>query len=96
MKRLPKPGEVWTSPYGFQRTVVNVYPDAVTCTVDGVLYVDVPEAFARACRPPEPTVVDEVRFRVTNDGILMFDRDHPTHRLEALSDGTVRLVEVDR
>ena len=92
MQRLPGPADA----HGSTRTVVNVYPDAVTYTSEECLYAMTVDTFLLRSNPPEPTVVDTVGLRVDAFNTLQFRPHHPTHRLEALSDGTVRLVEVDR
>lgn len=105
--RLPKPGEVWRLKADRDMTaeIVNVYPDALVYLYDHgdnepTTCVDIPEKFVNRYNPPEPTVLsskwllpipaDRTRF-VTYD---VKPGASATHRLDLLSDGTFRVVEL--
>lgn len=100
-KRIPKPGEVWTH-RGVPRTVVNAYPDAVTFHYDDDDELDACtlDEFVKRYTPPEPTVVDVryvgVRGRsIGTDLIGTFGyADGAVGRLELLSDGTIRYIDM--
>jgi hypothetical protein len=96
-KRIPKQGEVWTYGRG-RRTVWTVDGDQVAVECDGgYRLITTVDNFTDTYTPPEPTVKRTVYLRTTDDGEIFFasSRLSPTHRIEVLTDGTVRLVEVD-
>jgi hypothetical protein len=94
-KRIPKQGEVWTW-NGRPRTVWVVDGDgvAVECG-DGVRFIVTIDYFTTHYTPPEPTVKDSANIHVDPDNGIDWSIGKPTHRIEVLTDGTVRLVEVD-
>jgi hypothetical protein len=93
-KRIPKQDEVWTW-NGEPRTVLVVHGDNVAVEGErGLRLITTVDNFVARYTPPEPTVTDSIRFRVDEFG-LDFDEGPYTHRIEVLTDGTVRLVEVD-
>jgi hypothetical protein len=93
-RRIPKQGEVWTW-NGRPRTVWAVDGDRVAVEFeDGYRFIATVDNFTDTYTPPEPTVKESIRFRVDEFG-LDFDEGPYTHRIEVLTDGTVRLVEVD-
>jgi hypothetical protein len=94
-KRIPKQDEVWTW-YGFPRTVLAVDGDrvAIECE-DGHRFITTVDHFTDTYTPPEPTVKDVAKLHVGSSGRIDFLARPVTHRLEVLTDGTVRVVEVD-
>jgi hypothetical protein len=96
-KRIPKQDEVWTFD-GSPRTVwaVDGAQVAFECE-DGHRSIYTVDEFTDTYTPPEPTVKRTVYLRTTDDGEIFFasSRLSPTHRIEVLTDGTVRLVKVD-
>jgi hypothetical protein len=95
-KRIPKQGEVWTYFRG-TRTVWAVDGDrvAVEC-VDGARFICTICYFTTYYTPPEPTVKESIPYHVKDDGRFIFGNlPSATHRIEVLTDGTHRLVEVD-
>jgi hypothetical protein len=96
-KRIPKQGEVWTFD-GSPRTVWAADRDHVAVEDEnGKRFIPTTDSFMIQYTPPEPTVKRTVYLRTTDDGEIFFasSRLSPTHRIEVLTDGTVRLVKVD-
>ena len=100
-KRIPKPGEVWVDrSNGLARTVVNVYPDAVTYRVfdEESPNAKTLDQFMACSAPPEPTVVrSEPVFYSADDGFLIlqpgtaqFGPYAYVGTIAAMSDGTFR------
>jgi hypothetical protein len=95
-KRIPKQGEVWTY-HGDPRTVLVVHGENVAVEDENELrFITTIDYFTTHYDPPEPTVKESIPYHVKDDGRFIFGNlPAATHRLEVLTDGTVRLVEMD-
>jgi hypothetical protein len=96
-KRIPKQGEVWTFD-GHPHTVWAVDSGQVAYEMSNgrrcILTVD---NFIDTYDPPEPRVKGAILYHVKDDGGFVFGNlPAATHRIEVLTDGTHRLVEVKR
>ena len=98
MTRTPQPGEVWTSRAGEERTIVNVYPDAVTFTGVGRSLVALTlDEFVGVYSPPAPVVdmIEELWFEPLGFYVADLNRTQPPDArrvgtIAAMSDGTFR------
>jgi hypothetical protein len=95
-RRIPKQGEVWTW-NGRPRTVWAVGGDRVAVEFeDGYRFIATVDNFTDTYTPPELTVKESIPYHVKDDGRFIFGNlPSATHRIEVLTDGTHRLVEVD-
>ena len=95
-QRIPKPGEAWRCGPS-KRTVINVYPDAVTFLgFDGEVYAVTLDDFLECSTPPEPTVVASLHFTHRSDsGFILYGHEaDANHRLDLMSDGEFRVVKL--
>lgn len=93
--RTPRAGERWLCGPGDFRVVFAVDSDHVAfeCDPGGYRHILTVDEFVHDYTPPDPTVVHAIGLRADNGWIRWGNMAAlDTHRLELLSDGTLRVV----